>query len=292
MHAMKPSELVLAPDKSVYHLRVKGENIADNIILVGDPSRVEMVSSFFDRIVFKAENRELKTHTGFFNNKQISVVSTGMGVDNIDIVLNEIDAAANIDLETGLIREEHRTLNIVRLGTSGGLQQDIELESSIASEYALGLDGLLHFYCLEENKFEKLLTKTFIKHMGWNEKLPRPYTVKASDFLLNALAFDIRKGITATAPGFYAPQGRELRLKTVIPDINDSLTTFSFENKKITNFEMETSALYGLSALLGHNALTICIVIANRIQGVFSNHYSESMKKLIALVLERLSALK
>jgi uridine phosphorylase len=291
MKKIAESELVLNPDGSVYHLKLKPEHIADYVIVVGDQGRVEMISKYFNKIEFKIQNREFVTHTGYYNGKRITVISTGIGTDNIDIVINELDAAVNIDLQKRIPLKKHRTLNIIRLGTSGALQKDINVDSLVASSHGLGFDGLLNFYKNHSDVNDKKLLKAFIKHSHWPKNLNYPYIIPASNFLINSIAADLTKGITATACGFYGPQGRILRLQTTLPDINQLLTTFNHQDKRITNFEMETSALYGLSALLGHNALTICTIVANRIQKKFSKDYKKSVDKMIQLTLNKISQL-
>ncbi len=281
---IQPSELILNEDGSVYHLKIRPENLADTVILVGDPERVEMVSGYFDEIDFKGQNREIKTHTGYLNKKRITVMSTGMGVDNIDIVLNELDALVNIDLATRTINPKHKKLTLFRLGTSGALQPDIPPNAFILSEYGLGLDGVLRYYRNAERIIDGKMTESFIRQSGWSADLPKPYAVQSSESLFNLFKEHFITGITATAPGFYAPQGRELRLPLAFPDINDKLRDFSFQNKKIVNFEMETSALYGLSKLLDHNSLTMCVAIANRKNLNFNQDYKTAVKKLIELL--------
>lgn len=290
MKQIPSSELILNPDGSIYHLKLKPEHIADTIILVGDPHRVEMISKYFDRIEHKIQNREFTTHTGILNNTRLSVLSTGIGTDNIDIVLNELDAIVNIDLQTRQIKSQLKTLNIIRLGTSGALQRDIPVDSLVLSKYGLGFDGLLNFYSSSPTgEGWGAMTDAFIKHTNWNEKLARPYIVKASDKLLEQLGEGLLKGITATASGFYGPQGRVLRLPVSYPELNEKITTFSYKGERITNFEMETSALYGLGKLLGHNTCTVCAIIANRIAKQYSKDYKKTVDKMIQLVLERLT---
>lgn len=289
MKIFKESELVLTPDGAVYHLHLHPENLAENIILVGDPDRVPTISRYFDKIDFKMQNRELVTHTGWFNGKRISAISTGMGTDNLDIVINELDATVNIDLKNRCSKDTHTQLNMIRIGTSGGLQEDLEIDSFITSEYGLGIDGLLNFYDVDSKLFETEMEEAFLKHMNWPQRLARPYIIKASESLKQKVAFDLKSGITATAPGFYAPQGRELRIPLAYPDMNDKIETFSFNHHKITNFEMETSALYGLGQALGHNTLTVCAIIANRVTRKFSSDYKVAVEKLVLQTLQRLT---
>ena len=284
------SELILTAEKKIYHLNLHPDEIADTIIVVGDPGRVPNISKHFDSIELKVQNRELVTHTGFFNKMRISALSTGMGPDNIDIVLNELDALANIDLEKRIPKASHRKLNIIRLGTSGAMQKDIPVDSFVASAYGLGIDGVMNFYKKTSEIVENEMNTEFIRQTNWPAFLARPYMVKASDELLKKVAFDMKQGITATAPGFFGPQGRELRGELAFPELNDVLTRFSYKGNTITNFEMETSALYGLGKILGHETLTVCVIIANRIAKQFSKNYKPLMEKLIITTLERLTA--
>ncbi len=289
---MKPiaeSELILNPDGSVYHIHLLPEQLADNVIVVGDQGRVETVSAHFDTIDFKIQNREFVTHTGNYNGKKITVLSTGIGTDNIDIVLNELDALVNIDLQTRTINPIKRSLNIVRIGTSGALQENIPVDSFVASSHGMGLDGLLNYYAGLDLCDEPAIAEAFMKHAGWQKGLPYPYVVKASQKLLSQIAHDQLQGITATAPGFYGPQGRQLRLAPALPDLNEKLGSFTHENLRITNFEMETSALYGLGKLLGHDCVTLCAIVANRVARQYSKDYKTAIDNLISLVLERLT---
>lgn len=283
------SELILHPDGSVYHLNLKPEQLADTVILVGDPERVEIISSHFDEIEFKSCNRELCTHTGSLNNKRLTVISTGMGTDNIDIVLNELDALVNVDLNKRVAKEKHTTLNIIRLGTSGALQPDVPLNSFIVSEYGLGLDSVVLYYNNKKDVIEKELTDAFYNFSNWPEDLSKPYIIKGSEMLADKLGEGFFKGITATSPGFYGPQGRVVRLELAYPGIVDTLHNFKFKDKRILNFEMETSALYGLGKMLGHNTLTICVAIANRYRLEYNNDYRVAVKELIKTVLQRLT---
>lgn len=283
------SQLPLNPDGTIYHLRLLPEQIADTILLVGDPNRVKKISSFFDTIEHEVANREIVTHTGWYKGKRITALSTGMGTDNIDIVINELDALVNIDLKTRKQKEQHTRLTLIRLGTSGALQPEIPVgESFIASTHALGLDGLLHFYSGSEKHIDQPMTEAFKKYMDWNQLLPSPYVVKGTEALIKKLAFDYQKGVTATSPGFYGPQGRVLRLDLSDAKMNSKIESFEYEGRKITNFEMESSALYGLSSMLGHDALTICVIIANRVTEKFSGNYHPFMEKLIKNTLDRI----
>jgi len=290
MKKIAESELILNPDGSVYHLNLRPENISENIIVVGDQGRVETISKHFTNIECKIQNREFLTHTGTYNGKRITALSTGIGTDNIDIVVNELDALVNIDLEKREIKDKKSSLNIVRLGTSGALQGDIPVDNFVMSEYGLGFDGLLNFYQVDPKIYVDDITEAFMKHTAWDSKLARPYTIKASEFLMKKLDEGFFKGITATASGFYGPQGRQLRIAPADPLLNDKMETFNFKGHRITNFEMETSALYGLGAILGHNTLTICAVIANRVSKQFSKDYHPAVEKLIQLVLDRITS--
>lgn len=287
---IKHSELILNNDGSIFHLHLKPENISDQIILVGDPARVDIITSFFEKIDFSIQNREFKTVTGWYNRKKLSVISTGIGTDNIDIVLNELDALVNIDLKKREILKKHKSLNIVRIGTSGGLQPDLPVNSLVVSQKSIGFDGMLNFYANRENVCDLSFEIAFKKFTSWDKSLPTPYVVDASEYLLSKFGDrEFKKGATISAPGFYGPQGRELRLPLAVPELNQLLEEFSFNEIKITNFEMESSAIYGLSKMLGHKALTICLIIANRVTLNANQDYRDEMKKLIKKVLSRLS---
>lgn len=288
MSEYKESELIINSDGSIYHLKLLPEQIADTIIVVGDPDRVPEVSKYFNTIETKVQNREIVTHTGFLNNKRLSVLSTGMGTDNIDIVMNELDALVNIDFKTRRKKSKLTSLNIIRLGTSGAIQPDIPTDAIAISTAGLGLDGLLNFYRIDKDILNKNLADAFIKHVGWNDNLPKPYAVEGSKFLLEKLGKGFYRGITVTAPGFYGPQGRVLRLNVQNPGINEKMQSFSFNGERIINFEMETSALYGLGGLLGHNMITVCAVIANRVNNTYNKDYKKVIENLIRNVLERL----
>lgn len=283
------SELILNPDGSIYHCNIKPEHLADLVITVGDPDRVKEVSKYFDHIEFKTKKREIVTHTGTLSGKRMTVISTGMGTDNIDIVFSELDALANIDLSTGEIKPEFRKLSFVRMGTSGALHKENPVDSYVLSTHGLGLDGLLHFY-QDSEKYRSLeIEKAFLDHSNWDRKKAMPYAVKGSDRLFDQLNSElIRAGITATAIGFYGPQGRYLRLIPEPGNINEILAGFSFGDLKITNFEMETSAIYGLSAMMGYEALSINCIVANRALGEFSKDPHRSVNLMIQYALEKL----
>jgi uridine phosphorylase len=284
------TELIVTDKKTVYHIDLAAEHIADDVIVVGDQGRVEKISKFFSKIEHKAEHREFVTHTGIFNGKRVTVLSTGIGTDNIDIVINELDAAVNIDLEKRVLKEKMRSLNIIRLGTSGALQDYIPVNGLVVSQYGLGLDGLLNFYEDFDKQNEAGISHAFMKHMDWTANMPYPYCYRGSDALFKKFKEGNHSGITATAPGFYGPQGRRLRLNPFMPDLNERLTAFEHKGLKITNFEMETSALYGLGKMLGHNCLTVCVIIANRVRKEFTSDYSKSVESLIEKSLERLTS--
>ena len=290
MQTFPDTELILTADKRLYHLHVKNEDIADDVILVGDPGRVEQISRYFSKIEFKANHREFITHTGTYKGKRITVISTGIGTDNIDIVLNELDAAVNINPETRHLNPTLRQLNIIRLGTSGALHADMPVNTLLASSHGIGLDGLLPFYQNWQTVNEQNICDQFIQHCQWPTNLPYPYCVAANTGLLNHLGVGLMQGITATAPGFYGPQGRQIRLNAALPQLNDLLASFAFETNRITNFEMETSALYGLGKLLGHRCLTICVIIANRATKTFTANYNESVERLIQHCLNKLTS--
>ena len=285
---IKESELILNKDGSVYHLNLKPENIGTDIIFGGDQYRVDKISKYFDTIEFTTQKREFKTTTGIFKGKKITVISTGIGPDNIDIVMNELDALVNIDLNTRQIKKEHTKLNIVRIGTAGSLQTDIPIDSFVLAKYGLGFDGMLHAYDCE-HILEKDIEDSFIKHTNWSDRKARPYVVKNSTELETKLASDkVFIGFTATAVGFYGPQGRVLRLPLQDPKLNSKIDNFNHNGVKVTNLEMETSAIYGLSKLLGHNACSMNAIIANRANGTFSDDYQKVVDKLIIYTLDKL----
>jgi len=285
---IKESELTLAPDGTLYHIRLTNDTLADKVILVGDPGRVEMFKPMFSTIDHESTNREMHAITGICQGKSLTVLSTGMGTDNIDIVMTELDAAVNMDLKSRTPKPEHRTLNLVRIGTSGSLQEEIPVGSCVASKYAVGLDGLLNYYEHQPSPVDQELTSRFIDHMQFDSCFARPYGVASSHELFSRIGYDMHHGITATAPGFYAPQGRHVRIAPSIEDLNERLAAFQFEGTKLTNLEMETSAIYGMSSMMGHNALTICLIIANRPTGKFLNDYHQPMAELIEKVIDRL----
>lgn len=287
---IKESELVVNPDGSIYHLHLTPDELADNVLLVGDPGRVPVVSKHFDTVELRRENREIHSHTGTFRGKRFTVISTGMGPDNIDIVLNELDALKNIDLKTREIKEKKTSLNIVRIGTSGSLQQDIPVDSFVVARQAIGFDGVLHFYKSQDVRRIDI-EDAFIEQTHWNPLAARPYVVDGSKELFERIhGAQTVEGFTATAVGFYGPQGRELRIPLANPEANDMLEKFSYKGLRLTNYEMETSAIYGLSALLGHKACSTNCIVAARTAGVFSADAHAAVEKLIVHVLDRLTA--
>ena len=284
---MKASELTLAPDGSLYHIRLTRSTLADKVLLVGDPARVNMFKEIFDSVEFESENREIHVITGTYHGSHLTALSTGMGCDNIDIVLTELDAALHVE-HGQWYDQTDRHLELVRIGTSGSLQPDIDCGSVVASAYAIGLDGLMNYY--REWDFPlSAMNQAFMVHMGLNHRLASPYCVRGSEKLLLQLAPDFSQGITVTAPGFYGPQGRTIRLHPAIDNLNEKLASFNWHNVKVTNLEMETSAIYGFSHMLGHEALTVCLIIANRPNGTFLNDYHPQMRQLLGTVVERLA---
>ena len=289
MSRIAESELILNPNGSIYHLNLLPENIANDIIFVGDQNRVPKISKHFESIEFDTQKREFRTITGQYKGKRLSVISTGIGPDNIDIVMNELDALVNIDLKTRTVKKEITKLNIVRIGTSGSLQADVPVDSFVLAKYGLGFDGMLHSYQCE-HILEKEIEDSFIKHTNWSLRKARPYVVKNSSELEKKLAGnETFIGMTATAVGFYGPQGRVLRLAIQDPELNSKIDNFSFKNIKVTNLEMETSAIYGLAKLLGHNACSMNAIIANRVNGTFSKDPYKPVEALIAYTLNKLA---
>ncbi|NND78046.1 MAG: nucleoside phosphorylase [Flavobacteriales bacterium] len=284
---LEASELPLNGDGSIYHLALFPEDIAETILVAGDPARAKKIASYFDKIELEKSNREFHTYTGTLNGKRLTTMSTGIGTDNIDIALQELDALANIDLEKREIRKEHKSLSLIRLGTCGALQEDIPVDTLVASKYGLGFDGLLNYYKTDYSKNEISIRDAFIAHTSYPMQWAKPYVVEGDQDLRLNLAYDLVTGITATASGFYGPQGRELRLPKYHEDMNDLIASFEWQKEKILNYEMETSALYGLCASLGHKATTICAVIANRSRKEKSKDYKKTVQLMIEMVLER-----
>jgi uridine phosphorylase len=283
------SELILNPDGSVYHLNLKPENIATDIIFVGDQNRVEKITKHFSSIEFSLQKREFKTQTGIYKGKRITVISTGIGPDNIDIVMNELDALVNIDFETRTIKEKLTSLNIIRIGTSGSLQAEIPCDSIVLSQYGLGLDNMLRSYCIDEIS-ETDMEDAFIKQTNWDLRKGRPYVIQGSEILAKRMDSDsIYKGFTGTAGGFYGPQGRVLRMPIQDPELNSKMDQFEYEGIKMTNLEMETGAIYGLGKLLGHQCLSMNAIIANRANGTFSEDPYKAVDALIEYTLNKLA---
>jgi len=284
------TDLILNPDGSVYHLHLLPGDISDHIILVGDPGRVSRVSAHFDSVELKKSNREFETHTGSYRKKRITVLSTGIGTDNIDIVLNELDALVNVDLEQRVERSSHRSLNLVRLGTSGALHADIVPGAQIIARIAGGFDGLYHFYDDPAGYNMEELASSFMESAGWRKKLADPYFINGSDSLFQLLSGPAMvSGITMSTPGFYAPQVRSIRLAPVDRELVSKIATFRYRGMRINNFEMESSALYALASLLGHRAITVCVAIANRISQEFLDDYHPAVDELIINVLNKLT---
>jgi len=290
MKHFPPSELIINPDGSIYHLNLRPEQLARDIITVGDQDRVGEVSKHFDRIDTKVQKREFTTHTGELNGKRLTVISTGIGTDNIDIVLNELDALANIDFETRREKEKLTSLNFIRIGTSGAMQEDIPVDSFLVSKFGIGIDGLLHFYEYQNNADEHMTFLNFMESVGREINFPiRPYIASAGENLLEKLASDFLKGITVTCPGFYAPQGRILRGNLSVNALLQNLSSFNNNGLRCTNFEMETAGIYGLANALGHQAISFNAILANRISNEFSKTPKETVEKLIVSVLDRIT---
>lgn len=289
MQYISESELLLNNRGAIYHLNLHPEELASIVLTVGDPDRVQEISKYFDKIEFQIQNREFKTHTGWLGKKRISVISTGIGTDNIDIVLNELDALINIDFSTRTIKSERKPLHIIRIGTSGSLQKDIPVDQYIASTHGIGTDNLLHFYRTENNEEENQLLQAFNTQIQLQHRIALPYIGSASVSLIKHFVEGYHQGITVTTPGFYGPQGRILRLGLSDPTFISRLADFSFGTHRICNFEMETAAIYGLGSLLGHHCLSLSAVIANRITHHFSNNVRSATERLIQKSLEIIS---
>ncbi len=284
-----PSELIINPDGSIFHLHLKPSQVAHKVILMGDPSRVDLVASHFDQQECEVQSREFHTITGTYRGKRITALSTGIGCDNIDIVLTELDALVNIDFETRTVKPQLTSLEIVRVGTCGGLQPETPLGTFIASQKSIGFDGLLNFYKGRNEVCDLELERQFTAHMHWNPQLCAPYVIDANPQLLSRIAADdMVRGITISCGGFFGPQGREVRIPLADPDQNAKVESFSYQGLKITNYEMESSAVAGMSRLLGHKAMTCCMVIANRRAGTANAGYKASIDDLIQLVIDRI----
>ncbi|HPW90731.1 MAG TPA: nucleoside phosphorylase [Paludibacteraceae bacterium] len=288
MRVIPASELIINADGSIFHLHVKPEQIATTIILVGDPERVNLVASHFDTIECDIISREFHTITGTYKGKRISCVSHGIGPDNIDIVVTELDALVNIDFATRTVKPEHTELTLVRIGTSGGLQDISPVGAYVVSKYSMGFDGVLNYYDAPESMLEMGMEKAFRTHVNWGERLMAPYCVKADEELVERIGFDMVKGITIAAPGFYGPQGRYVRAPLAFPELNKKIMSFEYNGDVITNFEMESSMVAGLGKLLGHKAMTVCAIIAGRVAKNMNTDYKGSIEGLVAKVVERI----
>lgn len=284
---LSEADLIINPDGSIYHLNLLPEDIADTVITVGDLDRVPEVSKYFDRIELKKGKREFITHTGYLGNKRITVISTGIGTDNIDIVFNELDALVNIDFQTRTIKEQLKSLSIIRIGTSGAVQPDIPMGTVLASSYGLGFDALMHYYEQQLNAEEQALLTDINSHFSGLKGI-KPYITKADESLIQQFAFDMPTGITATAPGFYAPQGRQVRAKNAVANFIGQLNSFKSDEHRITNLEMETAGIYALAKTLGHKALSINAILASRVKFEFSNTPNVIVEKAIKTILERI----
>ena len=286
---IQQSELILNPDGSVFHLHLKPGQIATTIILVGDPNRVDIISSFLSDIEFKVSNREYVSTTGKFNGKRITVVSTGVGIGNVDIVINELDALLNIDFDTRKKKSKITKIDFIRIGTSGSLQKEIKVNSYVISKYSVGLDNLLYFYDGVEKSTNKELKVALNSFLALDNQFINPYVINASEKLFKKLnSTQTYSGITITSPGFYGPQNRELRLNPAMNSLYNNLSDFDYSEEIVTNYEMESAAIYGLTKLLGHEAVTICLIIANRINGEVNKNYREKVKRLVLYVLEKI----
>jgi len=286
---MKESDLIVNPDGSIYHLKIKPEEVPDLILVSGDPARITLISDHFDKVDFKRQNREFVSHAGWINGKRLLALSTGIGPDNIDIVMNELDALANIDLKTREPLGHHRALTIVRIGTSGTLHADIPIGTMVVASHGLGMDGSLHYYRKLAEIVDNELTGEFIRQTDWPAFLPSPYIIQGTLTLIQKLSSRGITGITATAGGFYGPQGRELRLRCSFPGMLDAMAKFSYKDHRIINFEMETSSLYGLGRMLGHQVASICVLLANRATGEYTSTIKEDEEKLISYVLQKMT---
>ena len=291
MRTIPSSELIINDDGSIFHLHLKPEQLADTVILVGDPGRVQLVAEHFEQIECRVQNREFNTVTGSYKGKRMTVLSTGIGIGNIDISVVELDALANIDFATRQEKPVKRRLNLVRLGTSGAIQPDIKVGEVVFSRTSLGFDGLLTYYAGRDEVCDLDLEKAFVEHTGWNPKLPAPYFIDADKELFELFKDSTREGITIAAPGFYAPQGRWVRIQPQDPELNAKIERFEYAGRRITNFEMEGSALAGLAALMGHRAATICTIIAQRIALDACTDYKPFVKRMIQMALDKLATL-
>jgi len=287
---MKEADLITNPDGSIYHLKLKPEEIPDLILVSGDPARITLISDHFDQVEFRRQNREFVSHLGLLNGKRLLALSTGIGPDNIDIVMNELDALVNIDLKTREPLAHHRTLTIVRIGTSGTLHADIQIGTQVIASHGMGMDGSLHYYERLTEVVDEELTSEFIRQTDWPAFLPSPYIIPGTSTIIQKLSSQGITGITATAGGFYGPQGRELRLRSSFPGMLDAMAKFSYKGNRVINFEMETSSLYGLGRMLGHQVASICVLLANRATGEYTRTIKNDEEKLISYVLEKMTS--
>ena len=288
MRTIPNSELIINSDGSIFHLHIKPEQLAETVILVGDPARVNTVAANFDSIECEVSSREFHTITGTYKGKRISCVSHGIGTDNIDIVLTELDALVNVDFKTREVKEKKTSLTLIRIGTSGGLQDICPVGSYVVSKYSIGFDGLMNFYKTPDGLLKLDIEDAFCKHVNWASRLPAPYVAQANEELVEQIGHDMIKGITISAPGFYGPQGRYVRAELAFPDLNEKIISFRYNDELITNFEMESSALAGLGELLGHRAMTVCAIIAGRVSHNMNTNYKGSIEELIKTVLDRI----
>jgi uridine phosphorylase len=288
MRQISPDQLPINSDGSIFHLHLKSEQLADKVVMMGDPDRVPIVAGYFDSIEFDLQSREFRTITGMYKGKRITALSHGIGCDNIDIVMTELDALANIDLQKREVKKAFRQLTLVRIGTSGGLQPFCPIGTYVVSEISLGMDGLIFFYDKGEDISDKELSHRFVEHTRWDSLWAKPYFVPADEELINRIGHDMIKGITISANGFYGPQGRFVRLGLSNPDMNKRIESFEYNDLKIANYEMESAALAGLAGLMGHKALTVCVIIAGRYSGGMNTNYKGSFDELIQKVLDRI----
>jgi uridine phosphorylase len=293
MRTIPASELIINADGSVFHLHLKPSQLADTVILVGDPGRVDMVSAMFDSVECRVESREFRAVTGNYKGKRMTVLSTGIGTDNIDIVVTELDALANVDFESRTIKAEHKSLTLVRLGTSGALQADLAVGTQLMSRTSVGFDGLLGYYEGRDEVCDVAMEQSFVEYMQWSSKLPAPYFVNASERLVRLFADSTVEGITISAPGFYGPQGRMVRLRPAMgEDVNRRIAEWEYQGRRITNYEMEGSAIAGLAALMGHRAATMCTIIAQRVNKNANTDYKPFVERMIVMALEALATMK
>lgn len=288
MRVIPESELIINEDGTVFHLHIKPEQLSDKIIMMGDPGRVTLTASFFDSIEYDIQSREFHTVTGMYKGKRITALSHGIGTDNIDIVVTELDALANVDFNTREVKKDFKQLTMIRVGTSGGMQPHCPVGTFVVSEKSIGFDGLIHYYSDSEKIREEEFELSFQKHVNWSPYHCSPYVVSADEGLVDQIGYDMIKGVTISAIGFYGPQGRHVRLGLADPELNSKIESFRFEDHSITNYEMESSALAGLSKLMGHKAMTVCSIIANRVAQESSANYQGSIEDLIELVLDRM----